>query len=217
MDGRHRGRGGSRNEAPTATKTPPGNSEVLRETDGTGAIGSRARPPVYLGGAQPGSRYKTKESEMDYKEVTPAEAMEVVKGSQEVEIIMLLPTDDGQPEWWWHYHDPEFRSPAWLMEEGDWVDEAGGEFTADGRGDPVSSQDVIDSIAGALEIWAWAKPNETLDDGRRTEGRIRAEIKALQDKQAELAPMDCGRGIYGTRIEALAWVLGDTDEKPSEH
>jgi len=51
----------------------------------------------------------------------------------------------------------------------------------------------------------------------RTECELRAEIKAMQDKSAELPPFDCGRGIYGTRIAVLAWVLGDTVEKPSEH
>ena len=51
----------------------------------------------------------------------------------------------------------------------------------------------------------------------RTEYELRAEIKAMQDKSAELPPFDCGRGVYGTRIATLAWVLGDTTEKPSEH
>lgn len=51
----------------------------------------------------------------------------------------------------------------------------------------------------------------------RTEYELRAEIEAMQDKSAELPPLDCGRGIYGTRIAVLAWVLGDTTEKPSEH
>jgi len=51
----------------------------------------------------------------------------------------------------------------------------------------------------------------------RTEYELRAEITAMQDKSAELPPLDCGRGIYGTRIAVLAWVLGDTSEKPSEH
>jgi len=51
----------------------------------------------------------------------------------------------------------------------------------------------------------------------RTEYELRAEIEALQNKSAELPPLDCGRGIYGTRIAVLAWVLGDTTEKPSEH
>ena len=51
----------------------------------------------------------------------------------------------------------------------------------------------------------------------KPEHELRAEIKALQDKSAKLPPLDCGRGIYGTRIATLAWVLGDTSEKPSEH
>jgi len=51
----------------------------------------------------------------------------------------------------------------------------------------------------------------------RTEYELRAEITAMRDKSAELPPLDCGRGIYGTRIAVLAWVLGDTSEKPSAH
>ncbi len=50
----------------------------------------------------------------------------------------------------------------------------------------------------------------------KSEQELRQEIKAMRAKARKLAGLDCGKAIYGTRIAVLAWVLGDTDEKPSE-
>lgn len=123
-----------------------------------------------------------------YRKVTQNEAMEMVTHpTDELEIIILCEVDEqAGPEW--VYNRNEIGAEGWASETGGWdtpdgQPHAGAIFSVDGRGDPETEQDVLDEIAGCLEVWVTdtqpQRPN-TDSTGRRLFFQLLHKARALK-------------------------------------